>query len=132
MTIFKQLITPGACLMLLMVAPSAAETPDQRIVIERAPASSRPEGSVRVQSNLNVFLPGPTGEGAEADKLREHARRMVYEMAAHECDLLLATLAKDCRLVSVNSNVNAARQFNLQQLEGYNVTGSMSFQVMIK
>ncbi len=131
MTIFKQLIAPSACLMLLMTS-SAAQTPGQRIVIERAPGSARPEGSVRVQSNLNIFLPGPTGESAEADKLREHARRMVYDTAAHECDLLLATLAKDCRLVSVNSNVTAARQFNSQQPEGYNVTGSMSFQVVIK
>jgi hypothetical protein len=131
MTTFKRLIAASVCSMLLMT-PSVAQTPGQRIVLEQSTGSSRPEGSVRVQSNLNIFMPGPTGDGAEAEKLRERARRMVYDMAAHECDLLLATLAKDCRLVSVNSNVNAARQFNQQQPEGYNVTGSMSFQVVIK
>lgn len=131
MTIFKQLIAPGACLMVLM-APSAAQTPGQRISLEQSAGSSRLEGPVRVQSNLNIFMPGPTGESAEAEKLRERARRMVYEMAAHECNLLRATLAKDCRLVSVSSNVNAARQINPQQPEGYNVTGSMSFQIVIK
>lgn len=131
MTIFKRLIAPGACFMLLM-APSAAQTPGQRIVFDQSTGAPRQESYVRVQSNLNIFMPGPTGEGAEAEKLRERARRMVYDMAAHECDLLRATLAKDCRLVSVNSNVNAARQFSPQQPEGYNVTGSMSFQVMIK
>jgi len=34
---------------------------------------------VRVQSNFNFFIAGPTGEGEEAQKLREKARRIVYE-----------------------------------------------------
>jgi hypothetical protein len=103
---------------MLFMAPSVAQTPGQ-------------DGAIRVQSNINIFMPGPTGDSAEAQKLREHARRIVYDMAAHECDLLRATLAKECRLMSVNSNVNAPRQFNQQQ-EGYNVSGAMTFQILLK
>lgn len=117
MTTFKGLIAAVVCSMLFM-APSVAQTPGQ-------------DGTIRVQSNINIFMPGPTGDSAEAQKLREHARRMVYDMAAHECDLLRATLAKECRLMSVNTNVNAPRQFNQQQ-EGYNVSGGMTFQILLK
>ncbi len=53
-------------------------------------------------------------------------------MAAHECDLLRAALAKDCRMESVNVNVNAGRQFGPQQPEGYNVNGSVNLQISLK
>ena len=51
-------------------------------------------------------------------------------MAAHECDLLREVLAKDCRLESINTNIN--RQWGQQQQEGYNVGGSMSLQITLK
>jgi hypothetical protein len=113
------------------VASAIAQTTGQRITIEQSGSSPRQE--VRVQSNFNFFIPGPTGEGEEAQKLREKARRIVYEMAAHECDLLREVLASECRLESVNDNINIIninRQF--QQQEGFNVNGSMSFQILLK
>jgi hypothetical protein len=73
---------------------------------------------------------GPTGEGEEAQKLRDRARRIIYEMAAHECDLLREILAKDCRMESINSNIG--RQMGQQQQEGYNINGSMNFQITLK
>jgi len=85
---------------------------------------------VRVQSNINFFVTGPTGDGEEAQKSREKARRIVYEMAAHECDLLRDVLAKDCRMESVTSNIG--RQFGQQQQEGYMINGSMSLQITLK
>jgi hypothetical protein len=42
----------------------------------------------------------------------------------------MRSLAKDCRLESVNSNIG--RQFGLQQPEGYTVNGSMNLQVTTK
>ncbi|MDE2062228.1 MAG: hypothetical protein KGJ00_07445 [Bradyrhizobium sp.] len=83
---------------------------------------------------MSFFLAGPTGEGDDAQKLRERAQRAVYEMAAHQCDMLRDVLAKDCRLETVNVNVNAnnTRQFNQQQVEGLNVSGSMAFQISLK
>ena len=116
-------LTPGAS--------AIAQTTGQRMAIEQSGSSPRQEGSlVRVQNSFNFFIAGPTGEGEEAQKLREKARRIVYEMAAHECDLLLEVLAKECRLESVNDNININRQF--QQQEGLTVNGSISFQILLK
>jgi hypothetical protein len=76
---------------------------------------------------------GPTGEGDEAQKLRDKAQRTVYEMAGHECDLLREILAKDCRLESVTVNINAnARQYNQQQPEGLSVNASINLQITLK
>jgi hypothetical protein len=125
---FRNALIAGATL--LLAAPAIAQTPGQRIVIENAGSSSRQEGLVRIQTNINFFLTGPTGEGEEAQKLRDKARRIVYEMAAHECDLLREILAKDCKMESVNTNIG--RQFGQQQQEGYTVNGSMSFQITLK
>jgi hypothetical protein len=120
----------AAGVTLLLAAPVMAQTPGQRILIENSGSSPRQEGLVRVQSNINFFVTGPTGEGEEAQKLREKARRIVYEMAAHECDLLRDVLAKDCRMESVTSNIG--RQFGQQQQEGYMINGSMSLQITLK
>jgi hypothetical protein len=101
--------------------------------VEQASAAPRQEGSVRVQSSINFFVPGPTGDGEEAQKLRDRARRAVYEMAANECDLLREVIAKDCRLESINSNININRQFGQQQQQdGLNVNGSMNLQITLK
>jgi hypothetical protein len=112
----------------LFVPPATAQT-GQRITIEQSGSSPRQEGLVRIQTNINFFVAGPTGEGEEAKKLRDRARRIVYEMAAQECDLLREVIAKDCRMESVNNNIS--RQFGQQQ-EGYTVNGSMSFQISLK
>lgn len=123
-------LTATAVSLLILTVPVSAQSPGQRIIVEQSPGASRQEGFVRVQSNINLFMPGPTDDGEEAQKLRERARRIVYEMAAHECDVLRDVLAKDCRLESINSNIG--RQFGQQQQEGFNVSGSMSLQVTLK
>ena len=116
--------------LLLSLAPATAQAPGQRIVTEQGGSPSRQEGQVRIQSNINFFIAGPSGESEEAQRLRDRARRLVYEMAAHECDLLREVLARDCRMESVN--VNIGRQFGQQQQEGYTVNGSMSLQITLK
>ena len=123
-------LTATAISLLILTVPVSAQSPGQLRLVEQSAGASRQEGFVRVQSNINLFMPGPTGDGEEAQKLRERARRIVYEMAAHECDVLRDVLAKDCRLESINSNIG--RQFGQQQQEGFNVNGSMSLQVTLK
>lgn len=118
-----------AASILFLTVPAMAQSSGQRIIVEQSGTSLRQEGFVRVQSTINFFVAGPTGDGEEAQKLREHARRAVYEMAAHECDLLREVLAKDCRLESVNSNIS--RQYGQQQ-EGFTINGSMNLQVTVK
>ena len=131
MSPFRQLVLASASLFLLL-APAAAQAPGQRITIEQSASPSRQEGMVRVQSTVNFFFAGPTGDGEEAQKLRDRARLAVYEMAAHECDLLRNVLAKDCRMENVNVNINGGRQFGAQQPEGYNVNGTMNLQISLK
>jgi hypothetical protein len=129
---FKPLILTSAGLLLFSAGFASAQTPGQRIVIEQGGSSSRQEGFVRIQSNISFFFAGPTGEGEEAQKLRDRARRTVYEMASHECDLLRDVMAKDCRMESVNVNINGGRQFGQQQPDGYTVNGAVSLQVTLK
>jgi hypothetical protein len=115
---------------LLLASPVVAQN---RIIVEQGNNPPRQENMVRVQNNISFFLTGPTGDGDEAQKLRDKAQRSVYEMAGRQCDLLREILAKDCRMESVNVNVNAnTRQFNQQQTEGLNVNGTMSLQITLK
>lgn len=118
---------------LLLVVPAVAQT-GQRISVEQFNATPRQENMVRVQNSINFFVPGPTGDGDDARKLRENAQRAFYEMAAHECDMLRDVLAKDCRIETINVNINASnfRQFNQQQLEGLNVNGTLTMQISLK
>ena len=128
MTSFKYALVAGAALSL--VSPVVAQN---RIIVEQGNNAPRQENMVRVQNNISFFVAGPTGEGDEAQKLRDRAQRSVYEMAGRQCELLREILAKDCRMESVNVNVNAnQRQFNQQQPEGLNVNGSMSLQITLK
>jgi hypothetical protein len=118
---FRKLIL--ASVTLLLAAPALAQTVGQA-------SGQRQESPVPIQATFNFFVAGPSGEGEEAQKLRDKARRIVYEMAARECDLLREVLAKDCRMVSVSSNVG--RQYGQQQPEGYTVNGSVSLQITLK
>jgi hypothetical protein len=128
MTSFKYAFVAGAALVL--VSPVAAQ---QRVIVEQGSNAQRQENMVRVQNNISFFMAGPTGDGDEAQKLREAAQRSVYEVAGRQCELLREVLAKDCRMESVNVNVNANnRQFNQQQPEGLTVNGSMSLQITLK
>ena len=128
MTSFKYALVAGAALSL--VSPVVAQ---QRVIVEQGNNPPRQENMVRVQNNISFFVAGPTGEGDEAQKMRDRAQRSVYEMAGRQCDLLREILAKDCRMESVNVNVNANnRQFNQQQAEGLNVNGTMSLQITLK
>jgi hypothetical protein len=129
MRTLTHVVLAGAGLLLSSTAVTA-QAPGQRIVIEQAGSLSRQEGQVRIQSSINFFIAGPSGESEEAQRLRDRARRLVYEMAAHECDLLRDVLAKECRMESVN--VNIGRQFGREQQEGYNVSGSMNVQITLK
>jgi len=81
-------------------------------------------------NDLQLFVPAPTGDSEQARKPAESARRSIYEMAAHECDLLREVLAKDCRIEQVSSNIG--RQFGQQQQDGYTVNGSMNFSITVK
>jgi hypothetical protein len=113
-------------------APAAAQdiipSVRERISVNITP--ERREMPVRVQVGINFFLPGPSGEGGEADALRVRARRTVYEMAGNECRLVENVLAKSCRLEAINVNIN--RQHSTGQVEGVMVNGNFTLQIVLK
>jgi hypothetical protein len=114
--------------------PASAQEPNP-VVRERVIVSvgnERRDTPVRVQVGVNFFIPGPTGEGEEAAKLRDGARRMIYEMAANECQFLEQTLAKTCRLESINVNVNANRQQTPRQVDGLMLNANFALQITPK
>lgn len=128
---FRRRLVP-ACLgsacsaFLLLAAPAQAQMP--RVVLE---SGARQEGWVRIQNTISYFVAGPAGEGEEAQKLRDRARRTIYDIASRECDILREILAKECRIESVSINTNR-QQYGQQQPEGFTVTGSMNFQITLK
>ena len=114
-----------ASLILLLAAPAVAQTAGQA-------SGQRQDTPVKIQASFNFFVSGATGDSEEAQKSREKARRIVYEMAARECDLLRDVLAKDCRMEAVSSNVSRQVQYGQQPTEGYTVNGSVSLQITLK
>lgn len=116
----------AAIVMLFLAGPSVA----QQIVIQQRPGSGEPKGEVRVQVNMNFFVNAPTNDTEASVKAQENARRVLYDRAARECDLLKATLASECRLESVNVNMN--RNYGGSQPEGFNANGSFAFKVTLK
>jgi hypothetical protein len=103
-----------------------------RTIVGDMPVPVQRSNTVRVQSNISYFVSVAAGDEAAAETERQKARKTIYEMASRECASLLETLAKECRLVTLTSNINAARTFAPTQPNGFTVTGSMSFQIVPK
>ena len=122
-----------------MSAPAGAQEANplvrERIVIQGQ--GNSPSGNVegrgqqvRVQSSVNVFMPGPSGEGEAGDQLRDRARKMIYQMAARECGMLEEVLARTCRLEAINVSLN--RQPGASMGDGYMVGGNFTMVVTLK
>ncbi len=122
--------------MVLFAAMMAFPAPAQEInplVRERMSVSvneQRREMPVRVQVGINMLMPGPSGDSEDGMKLRERARRTIYEMAATECRLLEEILAKTCRLEAISLNIN--RQQMVGQIEGIMANGNFILQITLK
>lgn len=115
----------AAAAAVLMVGPAVAQT---------APAGADGQGApVRIQTSISFFVAGSGGEDELPQKL-DQARKMVYLLAARECELLRSTIAKDCKLEQVSSNVRQTegRPPQLQQPSGYNVSGTIGSVVSLK
>jgi hypothetical protein len=91
---------------------------------------------IRISLGINTFVPSPAGADPEQIlKAQEGGRRMVYESAAHECDVLRTTIAKDCAIESININVQhvpAAQNYAQGRVEGYNINGNVNFRITAK
>ena len=115
----------AAAAAVLMVGPAAAQTVSAGAEWQGAP--------VRIQTSISFFVTGSGGDEELPQKL-DQARKTVYLLAARDCELLKSTIAKDCKLESVNSTVrqNEGRQPQLQQPSGYNVSGTIQSVITFK
>lgn len=129
MAMFRFLISSA---LLLCVSAASAQTAAVGVAQARAQLAGMGE-QVRVSLSINIFVPTPEDEGAQALKAQEDARKMIYEAATRECETLRATIASDCRLESINVNVQRmlANQ-GYGQRNGYNISGSMSYRIGVK
>jgi hypothetical protein len=123
----------------LCITTASAQTivinPDKNHMPSAAAATVEP---VRVSLSVSMFVPAAEDDSAQALKAQEDGRKMIYEAATHECELLRATVASDCRLESININVQrmpANPNFNpnfAQRAGGYNINGSMNYRIGVK
>jgi len=119
--------------LLAMFATAASA---QTIVVNprqsMAPVSAE---QIRINVGVNTFVAASADNSEESLKAQEGARRMIYELAARECAILLDLLAGECRLESVNVNAQRApsNQFGTQQrAEGFNINGNIGFRIVPK
>jgi hypothetical protein len=99
-----------------------------------APATAAAE-PVRITVGVSTFIPTPGGEGDAALKAQEEGRRLIYDIAGHECAMMLQAFASDCHIESINVNVQRVPNnqfFNGQKGEGFNVNGNFSYRVVPK
>ena len=122
-------VLSAALFIMFASAPAGAQDVNP-LVRERINVTESRGQQVRVQSNVNFFMPGPSGEGEAATQLRDRARRMIYEMASRECSLVEDVLARTCRLEAINVNIN--RQQGSGMGEGYMVGGNVTMVVTLK
>ena len=117
----------AAVAAVMFAAPAMA----QNIVIQpRVGTSTATNGDVSVNIGMNFFVAAPTDDSEAAIKAQEQARRALYESAARECELLRAVIASECRLESININVN--RNYGNQAPQGFNANGNFRFHIKLK
>ncbi len=125
------------CLLPLVAAALVTAASAQTIVINpnKTPmlAAAAP-AQVRASLGISMFVPAPGNDSAQSLKAQEDGRKLIYQAAAHECDLLLSTIAGQCQLESINVNVQRvyANQNYAQHSDGYNINGNMNFRIVSK
>jgi hypothetical protein len=122
-----------ACVIGLFCLAPLAGAGAQTITIQR-PAPLDPNVSpIRVQISVNFFVPGPANDSEQSTALRGRASRAIYDLAAHECEVLREKLADDCRLENVNVNFNRQlQQLGGQTTEGFQVGGTLGYRISQK
>jgi hypothetical protein len=119
----------------LMMAPpllflAVGSVDAQQITIQNRPAPVESKGEIRVQVNISFFVPGLVNSTEASLKAQEDARSALYNSAGHECDVLRAAIASDCRIESVSVNIN--RNYGQPQNEGFTAQGNFGFKVTLK
>jgi hypothetical protein len=121
-----------------VLAANFATAASAEIVIRspnEVPVTPAAADQARISVNLNTFVPAPNDNTDQAQKAEESGRRTVYEFAEHECAILRDTIASECRLESINVNmqhVAPAPNFAQARPDGFNINATMSFRIVPK
>jgi hypothetical protein len=115
----------------LMLLVSASATAGERAMIEHGPRPSAFKSQVRVNVSMSLIVPAPLDDSSASMKAQENARRMLYESAGKECDLLRATIAGECRLEGINVSLRTSPSYG-QQPAGLNASGNFTYLISLK
>lgn len=97
-------ITVAALLFASALPASSQSMPN---LPQRPGREPLPEGYINLQSNISLGL--PYNDGGPVEPQVDAAQRMIYTLAAKQCELVLATIASDCRISNLSNNVNSQR-----------------------
>lgn len=86
--------------------------------------------SVRVSIGFNVSLRASRKD--QALKAQEQLRRMIYDLASHECSLLRDIVASDCKLEIINVSADRTPGADKTQPESINFFASANFLIIPK
>jgi hypothetical protein len=108
------------------------------LVVVIAPASAQQYapnrfsmGAAEVRVNYSIRVPLKGDDEASQNETMEHGRRMLYEMSAKECELILATIASSCRLEGLNIQANVMRR-NRHNGDALNLSANARFKIELK
>jgi hypothetical protein len=125
------MLRPAIIVIPLLLLVSVSARAGERIVIDHDPHPSIFKSDVRVNVNMNFFVPAPLDDSDASMKAQAHARRMLYESAGKECDLLRATIASECRLEGINVSMRITPGYGQQQ-PGLNASGNFNYHINLK
>jgi len=118
-------------LLAAFATAASAQTIEIRTGQQSSPQPSAEQ--IRVSVGVNVFVSALGDDSDQALKAQEAGRKMIYDLAGHECSVLRDAIASDCRLESINVNVQRVNQFgNQPRNDGFNVNGNISYRIVPK
>jgi hypothetical protein len=125
----RRQLTLAALAAFILAAPVSA----QQIVIQnRSMLAADTKNEIRVGVSMNFFVVTANDDSKATVAAQEQARRVLYDSAAHECELLRASLASECRLETINVSVSVQRSYSKQQPEGFTASGNFAFKIKLK
>ncbi len=85
---------------------------------------------VTISVSYQFFLTGEVKKLDDQADLADEGRKQVYRMLARECEVLLETIARECRIDRANVNSQITRQRPNE--DGVRVTGSATYLIALK
>lgn len=119
----------AALTSLVLALPTSAQS--SRLKPFSVNGKSKKEVTISV--SYQFFLEGDTKSVEDQAELADQGRRHLYTLLAKECEVLLETIASDCRINRANVNTQLRRQTRSSvRREGVRVSGTATYQIGLK